>query len=76
VGGVGGGGGGAGGAGGCGAGRRWKRERGEKGREEKYSMTCGLHQLAVGIEDGLRVWMDAGELDLDERILMTRIYRG
>jgi hypothetical protein len=55
---------------------RWKRERGEKGREGKYSMTCGPHQLAVGIEDGLRVWMDAGELDLEERISVTRMYRG
>jgi hypothetical protein len=41
------------------------RERGEKGREGKYSMMCGPHQLIVGIEDGLRVWMNAGKLDLD-----------
>jgi hypothetical protein len=39
-------------------------------------MTCGPHQLVVGIEDELRVWMDTGELDLEKRILVTRMYRG
>jgi hypothetical protein len=35
------------------------RERGEKGRE---SMTCGSHQLVVGIEDEYGVWMSAEKL--------------
>jgi hypothetical protein len=39
-------------------------------------MTCGPHQLVVGIEDEYRVWMGAGEVSLEERILMTRLFRG
>jgi hypothetical protein len=44
---------------GRGAGGRWEREEGEKGRE---SMTCGPHQLVVGIEDKYRVWMSTKKL--------------
>jgi hypothetical protein len=39
-------------------------------------MTCGPHQLVVGIEDEYRVWMGAGVMSLEERILMTRHFRG
>jgi hypothetical protein len=39
-------------------------------------MTCGPHQLVVGIEDEYRVSKGAGEMSLEERILITRIDRG
>jgi hypothetical protein len=51
---------------------------GEREREEKRegSMTCGPHQLVVGIEDKYRVRTGAGEMSLEKRILMTRPFRG
>jgi hypothetical protein len=40
--------------------------------ERKERMTAGPHQQVVGIEDEYRVWMSAGEISLEERILLTR----